>query len=296
MRRLAAAGFTLIEIMVVMILLSVIILGLMAMFNQTQKAFRAGMAQTDQLEGGRMFSDLFKQDLLQITPTGQTNGVNFFAQIPNYTPAQMTLPGDAAHPRTNILEDIFFMERQNQTWSGVGYFVRTNPSYLGIVTPVGTLYRFQTNMHVVDFSGNGYQPFLSFVNSSNRSSISRVLDGVVDFHVRCYDDNGVLITNVSQISTNADDQRYVTITNYLDVGSPSAYGEVLFYGFSNNVTPAYVELEVGVLEPAVLKRLKSIPSAVTQSNFLANHVGSIQVFRQRVAIRNVDPSAYYLQP
>ena len=57
-RNRKTSGFTLVEIMVVMILLSVIVLGLMAMFNQTQRAFRAGMAQTDQMEGGRMFNDL----------------------------------------------------------------------------------------------------------------------------------------------------------------------------------------------------------------------------------------------
>jgi len=280
-RRLA--GFTLVEIMVTMVLRSVIVLGLMAMFNQTQRAFRAGMAQTDQLEGGRMFSDFFRQDLQQITPTGQTNGLNFFAEIPNYTPAQMTLPA-SSHPRTNIFQDIFFMTRQNQYWSGIGYFVRTNLSYFGNVSPVGTLYRFQTNRHVVDFAGNGYVLFQAYQNETNPAYFSKVLDGVVEFHVRCYDDKGLFITNGSPVSTN----QFVSITNSLLI----APGEVEFYGFSNNVTPAFVELEVGVLEPAVLKRLKSLPTAVLQSSFLASHAGNIQVFRQRIAIRNVDPSAY----
>jgi len=68
--------------------------------------------------------------------------------------------------------------------------------------------------------------------------------------------------------------------------------EVLFYGFSNNLVPAYVDLQIGVLEPAVLKRYRSIPDPITASNFLAHHAGNVQLFRQRVAIRNVDPSAY----
>lgn len=288
LRRLATAAFTLIEIMVAMALLTVIVIGLMAMFSQTQKAFRAGMAQTDQLEGGRMFSDLLRQDLQQITPTLQTNGVNFFAQIPNYAPAQMILPATSNVLRTNIFQDIFFMARNNQTWSGIGYYVRTNPSYFGNLSPVGTLYRFETNVHVVNFSGDAYEPFLAYQNFTNNSSISKVLDGVVEFHVRCYDNNGVWITNGSLISTN----EFVRITNSLTI----APGDVEFYGFSNNVAPAYVEVEVGVLEPAVLKRMKSIPSLITQSNFLANHAGNIQVFRQRIAIRNADPSVYPPQP
>jgi len=68
--------------------------------------------------------------------------------------------------------------------------------------------------------------------------------------------------------------------------------EVLFYGFSNNIVPAYVEVQVGVLEPAILKRLRSIPDPIAQSNYLANHAGNVQLFRERIAVRNVDPSAY----
>jgi len=286
-RRLTARGFTLIEIMVAMALLTVIVIGLMAMFGQTQKAFRVGMAQTDQLEGGRMSSDLFRQDFQGITPTDQTNGVNFFAEIPNYSPTLMTLPG-AGVLRTNIFQDVFFMARNNQYWNGIGYYVRTNPSYFGNMSPVGTLYRFETNVHVMNFNGNGYEPFLAFQNSTNPSSISKVLDGVVEFHVRCFDRDGLWITNGSPVSTN----EFVRITNSLFL----APGDVEFYGFSNHVAPAYVELEVGVLEPSVLKRLKSIPSPVGQSNFLASHAGNVQMFRQRIAVRNVDPSAYPSQP
>jgi hypothetical protein len=112
---------------------------------------------------------------------------------------------------------------------------------------------------------------------------------VVEFRVRCYDNNGLVITNGSpSLATN----QFVTITNSFNI----APGEVEFYAFSNNVTPAYVELEVGVLEPAVLKRFKSIPNPTVQSNFLASHAGNIQMFRQRIAIRNADPSTFPSQP
>ena len=236
-----------------------------------------------------MLSDLTRQDLSEITPTMQTNGVNFFAEIPNYTPAPMILPATGSNLlRTNILQDIFFMKRENQYWSGVGYIVRTNPSYYGNISPVGTLYRFETNRHDVDFAGSGNLLFQSFQNQTNPAFFSKLLDGVVEFHVRCYDKDGNWITNGSPISTN----QFVDITNSTVI----APGDVEFYGFSNNVAPAYVELEVGVLEPAVLKRLKSIPSPVGQSNFLASHAGNVQMFRQRIAVRNVDPSAYSSQP
>lgn len=277
-------AFTLVEIMVVMALLSVIVLGLMAMFNQTQRAFRAGMAQTDQLEGGRMFTDLLVRDLQQITPTFQTNGINFYTQIPNYAPLQLTLPA-SSYPRTNILENLFFMSRNNQTWSGIGYFVRTNPWVGGFMNPVGTLYRFETNVPRAQIAGDAYLPYQTFLNATNPLNISKILDGVVEFRVRAYDPNGFVLTNGTEsIQSNF----FVTINNSLTI----APGEVEFSAYSNNIVPAFVEVQVGVLEPAVLKRYNSIPDPVTRSNFLAAHAGNVQLFRQRIAIRNADISAY----
>jgi type II secretory pathway pseudopilin PulG len=282
--RAVAAAFTLVEIMVVMAMLTVIILGLMAMFNQTQRAFRAGLAQTDQLEGGRMSSDLFMRDLQQIAPTFQTNGVNFYTQIPNYTLLQQILPA-SSYPRTNILENLFFMSRYNQTWSGIGYFVRTNPSVAGVMNPVGTLYRFETNVSRAQIAGDAYLPYLTFLNATNPYNISKILDGVVHFRVVAYDPKGMILTNGSEsIASN----NFVTISNSFVI----APGEVEFSAYSNNIVPAYVDVEVGVLEPAVLKRYNSIPGGTARLNFLANHAGNVQLFRQRIAIRNVDPSAY----
>lgn len=288
------AAFTLIEIMVVMVLLTVIIIGLMAMFSQTQRAFRAGMAQTDQLEAGRMFTDLLSRDIEQITPSYQTNGVNFYAQIRDYPTLKQVLPGSTV-PRTNVLEDLFFLTRYNQTWSGIGYFVRTN-DLMGVQGPVplvGTLYRFETNMSVSQFHDLGRLPYDTFLNATNRFNISKVLDGVVEFSVNCYDTNGVLIVGDEAPFLVGDSDLmsknpYVRVTNSMSI----VPGEVESYAFSNNIVPAYVEIQLGILEPAVLQRYNSIPSPVTRSNFLANHAGNVQLFRQRIAIRNVNPLAY----
>jgi prepilin-type N-terminal cleavage/methylation domain-containing protein len=287
-----AAAFTLIEIMVVMVLLSVIILGLMAMFGETQRAFRAGMAQTDQLEGGRMFAGLLRQDMQQIAPSYQTNGLNFYVQIPpNYSPLVQAMPASSV-PRTNLIQDLFFLSRYNQTWNGIGYFVRTN-DFLGVPgNPdlVGTLYRFETNVPISEFQGTGLLPYLTFRNATNQFNISKVLDGVVDFRVRCYDPDGNLLVGNYGPFLAGDNltNNYVVISNSLTL----APGEVESYAFSNNIVPAYVEVELGVLEPAVLKRFNSIPDPVTRSNFLANHAGNVQLFRQRITIPNVDPCAY----
>src|SRR5262245_59622209 len=112
---ITAAAFSLIEILVVMALLTVIVIGLMAMFGQTQRAFRTGMTQVDVLAAGRSTADMLARQLEQIRPA-YVNGVNFYAEIPPnpYRPLLQTLPGANNPPpgqklRTNVLEDLFFL-------------------------------------------------------------------------------------------------------------------------------------------------------------------------------------------
>jgi len=288
----ASDAFTLIEIMVVVVLLSLITLGLLLMFDQTEKAFRAGTAQTDQMEAGRMFNDLLLRDMEQIVPTGQTNAVNFWAQIPNYgslQPLQQFLPPGSV--RTNLLQDVYFVSRVNQTMSGIGYFVRTNPGIGGNVDLVGTLYRYQTNVHISAFNANpqpAFQSLFTATNSinitNNLAPVTKILDGVVEFRIHCYDTNGILLNGNSAINYYSN---FVNIQNW---GASS--NDMQLYIFSNSIVPAYVEVQLGVLEPAVLKRYNSIPNVIARENFLSNHAGNVQLFRQRIPIRNVDPSAY----
>ncbi len=293
-RLLVVAAFTLVEIMVVMALLSIIVLGLMVMFSQTQKAFRAGMTQTDQMEGGRMLSELMLRDLEQIQASGQPTGMNFYTQIPqSYYPLAQSMPAGTV-ARTNVLQDLFFVTRANQTWSGVGYFVRSNGVGIGVQTfpdIVGTLYRFETNMPVALFNGsNAFQQFLVATNGGI-GSVSKIMDGVVEFSVHCYDTNGILMTHISRTNF-VNNFNSLLITDSL-LGDPNYVpGEERSYAFSNTVVPAYVEVQVGVLEPDVLKRFNSIPDPTVRSNFLASHAGNVQIFRQRIPIRDVDPSTY----
>jgi hypothetical protein len=56
-----------------------------------------------------------------------------------------------------------------------------------------------------------------------------------------------------------------------------------------------VEIQLGLLEDRVLQRAESLPDEApvwSRSNYLAQQAGKMHVFRQRVWIRNVDPSAY----
>jgi hypothetical protein len=71
-------------------------------------------------------------------------------------------------------------------------------------------------------------------------------------------------------------------------------GEVGFYMFSNTL-PASVEIQLGLLEDHTLQRAQALPDAApvwARSNYLAQQAGKVHLFRQRIPIRNVDPSAY----
>src|SRR5664279_660008 len=195
-------AFSFIEIMVVVALLSAIILGLMAMFNQTQRAFRLGMSQTDVLESGRIGTDMIAREIEQVTPTdlirtntsfedGNLNAVPCF-YIETTNASLQSLPGGklaGGNPfRTNVMQDLFFMIRQNQTWTGIGYFVRTNqnrnPALPGDIGAAGTLYRFETNNTVAQFIKNPGGMFAAFVKLRSGiayPNVSKVLDGVVHF-------------------------------------------------------------------------------------------------------------------
>src|SRR5262249_37093152 len=60
-------GFSLIEILVVVALMTIIILGLLLMFQQTQRAFTQSMTQSDVLANGRAVMDLIPREVEQMT-------------------------------------------------------------------------------------------------------------------------------------------------------------------------------------------------------------------------------------
>ena len=277
------------EILVVVVLMALIVLALMAVFSSTQTAFRASLTQTDVLEGGRSVMGLIKSDLEPMTPSflNETNFFpNFYAAVSNSFTQPLT---GSSVSRANVMEDVFFITRQNQTWKGVGYFVRSNLFVSGMVGTPGVLYRFETNYSVSQFARlaptvNG--PFAAYnlarwgVNPTN--GVSRILDGVMAFKVRAFDTNGLWIT---------------TTTNYVGnvnlVATNTAYGEVAWYSFYSNALPVSVEVELGVLEDRALQRVESLGGSFqAQTNYLAQQAGKVHLFRQRFPIRNVDPSAY----
>ena len=311
-------AFTLIEVLVVVVLMSFIILALMAVFNATQSAFRSSLTQADVLEGGRSAMGLIKSDLEGMTPsyghnTNQVNGLRFATDgsgqswVPvNFqvgvlasgtnTPLVQSLTASGQF-RTNVLESFFMLTRQNTTWTGVGYVVDT-----GSTNYFNPLYRFSMSTNVMAADPTAlFNSFLAnlpapgFPISPTNPSMSHLMDGVVDLRVRAYDSGGRWMTNYyydsfGQYITNIN--RNLSFSPVL--GGAGSLGEVGLYLFSN-AAPATVEINLGVLEDRVIQRAQSLPDvppALVQSNYLARQAGAVHVFRQRVWIRNVAPSAY----
>jgi hypothetical protein len=292
-----------------MVLLSLIVVALMGVFSSTQAAFRASVTQTDVLEGGRAAMDLITGDLRAMSPSGgatnitgnaatatvlANNGqipVNFYLVVNNVSPLLTnTLVGSASGiPRTNVVENVFVLSRNNQTWSGVGYVVDTLST-----NGIYPLYRFAptdlptrpTPMQLfTNFLANSVQPI-----SPYNTNMHHLLDGVAGFRVRAYDPTGLWLTNGWPSGTSS------TLKNTALLFP--VHGEVGCYLFSNSL-PAAVEIEMATLEDRTLQRAESLPNDLPlappndrRTLYLQQQAGKLHIFRQRVTIPNVDPAAY----
>ena len=316
-------GFSLIEIMVTIGLLSFIVLGLLLMFNQTQRAFRSGMTQTDVLEAGRATMDIVARELEQMSPSEAPDYIdnlgiprratNFFVE-PSTTyfkynslgpfswvnPLVQDLPGNTLPnstttvPRTNLVQRFYFLSKLNQDWIGTGYEVIPDDGNQS----VGTLYRYSFTNYPRGFLLPLSAQFLP-TSVTNRS---RIADGIVDLRLRAFAANGRLVTTNYFTGTNAMYQLgyagpYTNLHNAVVYNSAALYGtsidlhQAACY-FMSNAVPAYVELEMGLLEPQILQKYHSIPIPKAALQYLSNHVAQVHIFRQRIPIRNVDLSAY----
>ena len=283
-----STAFSLVELLMVMVLLSLIMLALMQVFNSTQRAFRASVTQADVLQSGRAAMELITADLHELRPSGGvSNGpVNFLVMSNNfatYATMMQSLPGGTVS-RTNLLNWFFVLgQRNGTTWTGTGYAVNSATN-----SPLFPLYRFYAETNFQAGPGVLFINFTNLVTGRRWTNMSHVMDGVVHLVVRAYDANGVWIKNSPTTYTNAQNLRFYA----------SANGEAQFRFYSNTV-PAAVEVQMGVLEDHVLKHAESLsvvgsaPSTVAnQWNYLKSQSGAVHLFRQRVSILNVDPTAY----
>ena len=134
--------------------------------------------------------------------------------------------------------------------------------------------------------------------------MSRVADGIVDMRVRVFATNGFPIigngfescycTNAANSVPSGTYFPYRAVSNTVSRFNITAPDNWIGMTFYSNAVPAYVEMELGVLDSQTYQRYKaldaSVPASLTQ--FLSNRVAQVHVFRQRIPIHNVNTAAY----
>jgi len=140
-------GFSLLELMIAVGLLTVIIIALYAMFDQTQKAFRQSLNQADLSEGGRSALDLMVRNLERAASPQVDDALHLVVHPADATGYELVFPGEAAQAnRTQPLrfDELFFTyPAGGGRWHVAGLFIGTldaGPVVSGPVAGLGSLY------------------------------------------------------------------------------------------------------------------------------------------------------------
>lgn len=265
------SAFSLVEIMVAVGLLAFIIIGLVLTFNQVQRAFRTGTGQADVLEGARAVMNVITRDLQELSAYGDDYVTNLFTYRAFPETRQLLPSGDE---RINSLCDLFFLTKRNDEYGIIAYRVDASNGL------IGPLMRLETN---VVFTNVVYQimtrEIRRWLGELPSSRFHRVTDNIVHFRVTAFDTNGIPFSATNNFNTN-----------YL--ASPGL-GDV--YQFSKDALPAYLEVELGSMDPSPAAKLKIRADINAQKgiDYLREHAGQVDVFRQRIPIR---PAATRIRP
>ncbi len=280
-------GFSLIEMMVSVALMGVIVLALYTMFDHTQRALRTNVTQVDVLEGGRAAMERLTHELGQMAPCnlpvgpGLLTGTNllisvagrdltlynaWFRPVQPYLVLAQTSP-DFGGARTNVRDGVYFLRHYSKDWIGTAYWI------FDATNGVGTLGRYSLT------TTNPVWVMPPVVNQyPNPTNFALVAEGVIHFRVQAFDADGWPMTWYSPY-------RYTNVFLLRDPGWSGALPTETRAVFVGDAVPAYVEVELGILEPQALIQFQSFPPNSPQAQaFLNTHVGQVHLFRQRVPV------------
>jgi hypothetical protein len=186
--------------------------------------------------------------------------------------------------RTNVLQEVFFMTRFTNKWIGLGYRVAA-------VDGVGTLYRFATAVNdrqlaandlVARFRAAQFNPKTGVVSTN----LHRVSDGIVHFRLLAYDQSGRKLDANEPLGFNNFPRLVLQSgqnppTNSAATRQPN---QTDFF-FTSNALPAYVELEIGVLERTTFEQYLAVRGTPLAPKFLRERANKVHLFRERIPIR-----------
>ena len=315
--------------MVAVSLMTLIVVALYSMFNQTQKAMRLNEAQVDSAERGRGVLELVSRELESARVGLRHEATNLWLRTPmlgstqsdGMISAQLTVPP----LRTNVFDDVYYLTKAERAWRGVGYVVLQNTNVgveprLGRPLPgLGTLYRYETPLTNRDYAFPSTNLWASFVKElpasangtislTNATNFAQISQGIVHFRVLPYDTKGQLMA----YGTTNVDSTYRLVRNNVQLGNrpyplsniqgplASSANVVLGLGaapadplatlttFRSNALPAYLELELGVLEPDAVRTYNQMikdDQPAQAANFLQRRIAKVQIFRKRIPLR-----------
>lgn len=307
-------AFSLLEVLVAVGLMSIVILALYSMFDQTQKALRANSAQSDVSESGRAAMELIVRDLERAWATRIPEVTNNVVIRRTYPAAVLPELGDG-YSRDSAFHELFLLSRPDTGQAlGLGLFVANDTNAVErTAAHVGTLYRYEVpgssrllNSDNKTVTGGDSQPlrvsnaspqtllrpgiapttFNSFwrdfadLGTGVRSNASRLLDGVVFFRAFAYGPNGQIIDGTTRTNIYPNDIP-PDVQAYYKTGP----GDENVTTFGNTALPTTIEVELGTLPPRLLSQFRSLPNENLKTNFLTRNFANILVFRQRIALR-----------
>ena len=271
------SALTVLEMLVSTTLLAFIVVGLTAMFVETQRAFKAGMKQATMTDAGQTILSMVASDLAELSDAHNPYITNLYWgwAAMNTSSNYQDYPTNIY--RTNQLQEIYVLVHTNNQWLGVGYAV----SNYGC--GVGTLYQYLNSTNDPLTSSSGDILFTNFLNSAFYNNFGTnyfhpVANGVVHLKIRAFDRSGneSWQEQGNDFATTGDSFSYPVLFSYtntvLETNVPPA-------GLPNSI-----QLEVGVLEPDAFEQLRALPPGPAQSSFLGKAGGKIQIYRQNIPI------------
>ncbi len=253
-------------------MLSFIVLGLTAMFVQTQRAFKTAIKATSVTDAGRTIMDMIGTDMRQMSDAQNPGVTNLYWTWTQNSPQYE----NGLAFRTNQIDDVYVLEHTNTTWLAVGYAVQNLVP--GSSASVGTLYRYEDSINAPYITNDMFWPFYTNIetqNFTNQALWHRVADGVISLKLRAYDQNG--------------NEPWIESTFYGDWAKEAqiSYPVPPYNGLpASNTIPNAVDVELAILEPEALVRARSlagVPSALT-AYMQTNALTQMEIFRRRISI------------
>jgi len=123
-------------------------------------------------------------------------------------------------------------------------------------------------------------------------NVSPLIEGVIHFKLQPIDSDGrpmLYYTNFTALNETVN----FSYPNTILERERTFKGDVLDgqtrFRFFGDATPAYIELELGVLDPEVLARVKSMPNLDVARQYLQDKPGAVHLFRRMIPISTAKP-------